>query len=377
MALLLPFLVNACSEADSVSSAPDAASSVDDTASETETQTPVSDGAVPEPTGSSEIDDVGATDSDTATDTDDAITDETATGDASTGETSTGDASTGETTAGDTSTGDASTSATSDAATDAPDAADTNEPTLPGETASGPGDAMANEPDDSGEPNPNSATPVDLGSAQNFVVLAKSGISTVPTSVIVGNIGVSPAAATFITGFPLTTDAENVFATTPQVTGSVYAADYALGTSSMLTTAVGDMELAFTDAAGRAPDFTELGAGDIGGLTLSPGVYKWSTGLLIATDVTLDGSATDVWIFQIAQDLALSNGTNVTLTGGALPENVFWQVAGLVDVGTTAHAEGIVLTQTSVAMQTGSSLNGRVFAQTAVTLDSSTVIEPE
>ena len=126
-----------------------------------------------------------------------------------------------------------------------------------------------------------------LGTAGNFAILAKSGISTVPTSAVTGNIGVSPAAATSITGFSLIADATNVFSTSPQVTGKVYAADYAPPTPSNLTTAVGDMELAFTDAAGRAPDVTELGAGNIGGMTLAPGVYKWGTGLLIPTDVTL------------------------------------------------------------------------------------------
>src|SRR4029077_10448649 len=107
-------------------------------------------------------------------------------------------------------------------------------------------------------------------------------------------------------------------------------ADYAPPTPSKMTTAIGDMELAFTDAAGRAPDATELGAGNIGGVTLPPGVYKWGTGLLIPTDVTLAGSATDVWVFDIAQDLTVSNGTKVVLSGGALAKNVFWQVSGLV-----------------------------------------------
>jgi len=208
------------------------------------------------------------------------------------------------------------------------------------------------------------------------VILAKSGISTVPTSAVTGNLGISPAAATFITGFSLTADSTNVFSTSPQVTGKVYAADYAPPTPSNLTTAVGDMELAFTDAAGRAPGVTELGAGNIGGRTLAPGVYKWGTGLLIPTDVTLTGSATDVWIFQIAQNLTMSSAAKILLAGGAMPKNVFWQVAGLVDLGTTAHCEGVVLTQTSVTLRTGASINGRLLAQTAVTIDGSTVVEP-
>ena len=220
------------------------------------------------------------------------------------------------------------------------------------------------------------ALPVNLGTAGNYVILAKTGISTVPTSAITGNLGVSPVAASYITGFSLTADSTNVFSTSSQVTGKIYAADYALPTPSNMTTAVSDMEAAFTDAAGRAPSVTELGAGNIGGMTLTPGVYKWGTSVLIPTDVTLTGSATDVWIFEIAQDLTLSSATKVILAGGALPKNIFWQVSGAVMVGTTAHLEGIVLTQTAVSMATGASINGRLLAQTAVTLDGNTVVEP-
>jgi hypothetical protein len=218
--------------------------------------------------------------------------------------------------------------------------------------------------------------PVNLATAGNYVILAKSGISTVPTSAITGNLGLSPAAATFITAFSLSADPGNTFSISAQVTGKLYAADYAPPTPSNLTVAVGDMQRAFTDAAGRAPDISELGAGDIGGMTLAPGVYKWSTELLIPTDVMLNGSATAVWIFQIAQNLTMSSGTKVVLAGGALPKNVFWQVAGLVDFGTTAHCEGVVLSQTSVTLGTGASIDGRLLAQTAVNIDSSTVVEP-
>jgi Ice-binding-like/Bacterial Ig-like domain len=218
--------------------------------------------------------------------------------------------------------------------------------------------------------------PVDLGAAGDYVILAKTGISTVPTSAITGNLGVSPAAASFITGFSLTADATDVFSTSPQVTGKVYAANYAVPTPSNLTTVVGDMELAFTDASARAPDVTELGAGNIGGRTLAAGVYKWGTSVLIPMDVTLDGNANDVWIFQIAKDLIMSSATKVALSGGALPKNVFWQVAGLVNIGTTAHFEGTVLTQTAVTLGTGASVNGRLLAQTAVKIDGNAIVQP-
>jgi len=231
-------------------------------------------------------------------------------------------------------------------------------------------------PDSSSDGSTVSGRAVNVGIAGGYAILAKSAISTVPTSAITGDLGVSPAAASFITGFSLTADATNVFSRSPQLTGKAFASDYAVPTPANLTTAVADMQLAFTDAAGRAPGVTELGAGNVGGMTLGPGVYKWGTGLLIPTDVTLMGSATDVWIFQIAQDLTISNGVKIQLAGGALPRNIFWQVAGLVDIGTTAHAEGIVLAQTSIALHTGASINGRLLAQTAVNLDGSTVVAP-
>jgi hypothetical protein len=229
-----------------------------------------------------------------------------------------------------------------------------------------------------GEPDAQSTAPmgVALGAAGNFVILAKTGISTVPTSAVTGDIGVSPAAATYITGFSLMPKSPLVFSTSSQVTGRVYGSDYASPTPSNLTAAVNDMQLAFTDAAGRAAAVTELGAGNIGGMTLAPGVYKWSTGLLIPTDLTLSGSSTDLWIFEIAKNLTLSDATNVTLAGGALPQNVFWQVSGSVDIGTTAHVEGVVLAQTTVELKTGASINGRLLSQTAVNIDGSTVVEP-
>jgi hypothetical protein len=217
---------------------------------------------------------------------------------------------------------------------------------------------------------------VDLGTAGSFVVLSKSGISTVPTSAITGDLGVSPIDSTALTGFSLTPDATNVFSTSTQVTGKIYASDYKTPTPGNLTTAVNDMQTAFTDAAGRAPDVTELGAGDIGGKTITSGVYEWSSGLLIPSDVTLSGSTTDVWIFQVAQNLSVSNGIHVNLTGGAVAKNVFWQVSGSVDLGTTTQFEGVILSQTAIALGTGASVQGRLMAQTAVTLDSSTVVQP-
>lgn len=217
---------------------------------------------------------------------------------------------------------------------------------------------------------------VNLGTAGNYAILAETQISTVPASAITGDIGLSPAAATFITGFSLIADATTTFATSTQVTGKVYAADYTPPTSSNLTTAIGDMKTAFTDAASRPAAFTELGAGDISGMTLTPGVYKWGTSLLISTDLHLNGNATDVFIFEIAGDLTVASAVKVFLDGGALPKNVFWQVSGLVDSGTTSHLEGIFLCQTAITLRTGASVNGRLLAQSAVAIDTSTIVQP-
>jgi len=217
---------------------------------------------------------------------------------------------------------------------------------------------------------------VNLGAAGNYVILAKTGISTVPNSVITGNIGVSPIDATALTGFSLTADASNEFSISDQVTGKVYAADNASPTPSNLTTAISDMETAYTDAAGRATNYTELYSGDISGKTLTAGVYKWGTGVLITSDVILDGNSNDVWIFQIGEGITQASGTKIILTGGAQAKNIFWQTAETVSIGTGSHFEGNILSMTNITLGTNASVTGRLLAQTAVTLDVSTVVAP-
>jgi hypothetical protein len=245
--------------------------------------------------------------------------------------------------------------------------------------------AFASSHDDSDDNDRNPATvataagpkAVSLGTAGDFVILTKTGITTTGTTAIVGSIGVSPIVATSMTGFGLIADSTNTFSTSSLVTGKIYAADYAPPTPTKMTTAISDMETAYTDAAGRiSPDFTELGGGDISGKTLLPGLYKWGTGVSITNGVTLAGGPNDVWIFQMAGDLNVNNGAIITLLGGAQAKNIFWQVSGQAVFGTTADVKGIILSQTLVSMNTGATLSGRALAQTAVTLIANTITAP-
>ena len=218
---------------------------------------------------------------------------------------------------------------------------------------------------------------VNLGTAGNFVILAKTAVSTTGTTAVLGDIGISPAAATFITGFSLIADPSNVFSTSSLVTGQVKAANYAAPTPAVLTTAVLDMQTAYTDAAGRSlPDFVELATGNIDGLILTPGLYKWGTSVNVPIGVTLTGGVNDVWIFQIAQNLSIGNGAIITLAGGAQAKNVYWQVAGQATIGTTAAFQGIILSQTLVSFNTGATITGRALAQSAVTLNATAVTHP-
>ncbi|KAJ7213605.1 antifreeze protein [Mycena pura] len=214
---------------------------------------------------------------------------------------------------------------------------------------------------------------VNLRTAANYAILAKSGISTVPLSVITGNIGVSPVSATGLTGFSPTLDSTGQFSTSAQVVGHLFAASYAAPTPATLIAATADMGTALADANGRVnPGFTNVASGAIGGQTLTPGLYKWTTGVTIGSGVTIIGTPLDTWIFQVAGALTVATGQKVTLVG-ALASNIVWVVGGTVSVGAGAHLEGVVLGQTSISLLSGASANGRLLAQTNVILQQATV----
>lgn len=221
---------------------------------------------------------------------------------------------------------------------------------------------------------------IDLKSAGNYVILAGSEISNIPTSSITGNIGISPASASFITGFSMVYTTGEAHSTSAQVTGNIYASDYAAPTPATLTTAQGDLTTAYNNAAGRTSNDIVLISGNIGGLTLTPGLYKSSGSLEISSgDLTFDakGNANAVFIIQIASTLNTTSGRKVILAGGAQAANIFWQVGTSATLGTTSVFKGTIMADQSISMGTGASIEGRLLARiAAVTLEGNTLVKP-
>jgi hypothetical protein len=219
-----------------------------------------------------------------------------------------------------------------------------------------------------------SAARMDLGNSCNFAAIGKSGITNVPNAAtsITGDIGVSPA------------DASNVFSTSAYVDGQCFAADYAVPTPANMGAAVYDMMAAYTAGNNRLATFPDnisrsgAAGGTIGGETLYPGVYKFTVVITIDTDITLDAQDDPDAEFTITTtgELYVAAGKKVLLAGGAKAENIYWHVAGYVHLLANSHVEGNILTYTKIDMITGSTVNGRLLAQTAVNMDSNTVTIP-
>ena len=246
-----------------------------------------------------------------------------------------------------------------------------------------------------------STVAVNLLTAGNFAILANTAVTyngTAGASAVTGDVGISPATSAAITGFggyalaatnDYATASEVVAAATIANSGRIYAPNFTGGqagstglTPAKMTAAQNDMITAYNDAKNRPAGtgtFLDAGAaGNINGLTLSPGVYTWVTNanVAITTNVTLSGTATDVWIFQIPGTLTMGPAATVTLGGAAKAKNIFWQVAGTgVTLGTTARIEGVILSKTQITLNAGATANSRLLAQTAVTLGG-TVTQP-
>lgn len=218
-------------------------------------------------------------------------------------------------------------------------------------------------------------SPVLLGTSGDFVILAQKAISTGGGSTVAGNLGVGTAVVNKSSGLPQLAEPMK-FSPAPQVAGHIYAADYSVQTPIKLNNALSAMNAAYIDAASREPDFTEVGAGIIGGMTLAPGTYRWTTAILIPASITLNGGPNDVWIFQVARNVIQATAAKVLLSGGASAKNIYWQVVGTVDVKSFAHTEGVYLTQGGITLGKGASANSRLLTQSTVSLDANVITQP-
>jgi hypothetical protein len=199
-----------------------------------------------------------------------------------------------------------------------------------------------------------------LGSSSTFVVLAGSTITSTGATALIGDMGVSPGTA--VTGFP-----------PASLSGVTHAGD------ASSAAAMADLNVAYNDAAGRSLAPVTV-AGNLGGLTLPPGLYRSNSSLAISSgDLTLDaqGDVNAVFIFQMASTLTTTSGRAVILAGGARPSNIFWQVGSSATLGTTSDFKGTIMADQSITLNTGVTLNGRALARVgAVTLDGNAAVVP-
>lgn len=221
-------------------------------------------------------------------------------------------------------------------------------------------------------------TTVNLATAANFAVLAGTAVTNTPTSVITGDVGLSPAAGSNYAGITLA-----------QITGTLYAVDGtgpsgSTNNPALLTTAKNDLTAAYLDAAGRTPTQTFV-AGDnqLGGQTLTAGVYAFghasTANITAASPLTLDaqGDSSAVFIFQASSDLVTASSSVVRLVNGAQACNVFWQVTSSATLGTSSTFVGTIMALTSNTVTTSATVAGRVLARNAaVTLDQNTITRP-
>lgn len=273
---------------------------------------------------------------------------------------------------------------------------------------------------------------VDLGSAANYVILAHTSINNDETSEITGQKGFDPdfksskedKTAYWLKNEDIDKEKARRDTTDKKSDNREYAAGERDSDSENLDEALEDMMTAYSEASERTPvDFVDykmksssdknemyhsdydsddhtddrrddrgddVRMGDVyddeqemdterdrSSTTLDPGVYKWNESVEISNNITLSGSADDVWIFQISEDLTVDRDVQITLSDGAVAENIFWQVAGEVNLGESSHFEGIILSETGITMKNRATLNGRMLTLTDINLDENTIIDPQ
>ena len=200
------------------------------------------------------------------------------------------------------------------------------------------------------------AAPISLGTAASFAVLGGTTVTNTGLTVVSGDLGVSPGSA--VTGFP------------PGVlVGTLSTAD------PVAAQAQADLADAYDDAAGQAPD--ALISGDLGGLTLTPGVYAAASSIGLTGTLTLDAQDDPdaIWIFQVGSTLTTASASNMTLVNGAQSCNVFWQIGSSATLGTSSHLVGNILALASITATTGVTIDGRALARNgAVTLDTNAIV---
>jgi len=219
---------------------------------------------------------------------------------------------------------------------------------------------------------------VNLGNASNYIILAETAVTTSGTSHITGDIGLGVGDSTFF-GFSQVMDASNQSSTSSKVTGKLYAANYASPTPTVIAKAISDMEAAYNDVSLRTPDFYNAGAEDISGRTFATGIYGWGGAVSTAagSTVTLNGSATDIWIFQIAGAFSTGANSHILLIGGARPENVYWVNTGTATTfGANSIVNGNILSNGYITSGANVNFTGRILSKTAATLDGDTVQVP-
>lgn len=220
------------------------------------------------------------------------------------------------------------------------------------------------------------ATAVDMGSADNFAVLAKTAITdTLSLSIITGDVGLSPENGAAIVGFDTCTPS--------RVSGTLYKVDDA-GTTcatkdpTLVGNAVADMILAYSNASSEPIDVAVMSGQNISGQTFIPGAYSWTGAVIMSDDVTLDGQGNSnaVWLFKTSGYLTIEENKRIILKNGAQPKNIFWVVADYTTLGKNSVFNGNILDATAITLSNGAVLNGRALAQSAVTLEKSTVTLP-